>query len=278
MKYFIVENGQQSGPFTIYELKDKGITSDTLVWAEGMKDWQPAWQVEELKNFLYGTQESQTPPPVPPTSTTETPQEPAQPAPKPKRHYGGIITLGLIALLLVVMAVSNPSKDEHEDTILNNVSNAISNTSSDADDYGTGILQEIASQMMKPFMSGALTYHNYLFFSTTTIHLLDKDHRTSFGILGMVFTADEEDVEKLINKSTKSSYQFNSNSIDEYNDDGSDDQSAQSADSSEEELGKQIASSVGEYVKDKVKEETDSTTSSGIGKIIDGIVSLVKGE
>jgi hypothetical protein len=53
MKYFIVENNKQSGPFSIYELKDKGITSETLVWAEGMTDWTPAWKVDELRAFLF---------------------------------------------------------------------------------------------------------------------------------------------------------------------------------------------------------------------------------
>ena len=62
MNYFIVDNGQQAGPYTIDELVKRGLNSDTLVWAEGMTDWTPAWQVEELKNYLYG---QQTPPPPP---------------------------------------------------------------------------------------------------------------------------------------------------------------------------------------------------------------------
>ena len=65
MKYFIVENNKQAGPFSIYELKDKGIGSETLVWAEGMTDWMPAWKVEELRNFLFNTKDTSTPPPLP---------------------------------------------------------------------------------------------------------------------------------------------------------------------------------------------------------------------
>ena len=65
MKYFIVENNKQSGPFSIYELKDKGITSETLVWAEGMTDWTPAWKVDELRAFLFNTKDASTPPPLP---------------------------------------------------------------------------------------------------------------------------------------------------------------------------------------------------------------------
>ncbi|HEY9551047.1 MAG TPA: DUF4339 domain-containing protein, partial [Prevotella sp.] len=34
MRYFIIENNQQQGPFSIYELRDKNISSETLVWSE----------------------------------------------------------------------------------------------------------------------------------------------------------------------------------------------------------------------------------------------------
>lgn len=36
MQYFIVINDVQQGPFSIDELRQRNITSDTLVWAEGM--------------------------------------------------------------------------------------------------------------------------------------------------------------------------------------------------------------------------------------------------
>ena len=68
MNYFIVENGQQAGPYSIDELLNHGLNSDTLVWAEGMNDWTPAWQVEELKAVIYDQQKSTaTPPPITPT-------------------------------------------------------------------------------------------------------------------------------------------------------------------------------------------------------------------
>lgn len=53
-KYFIIINGQQSGPFSLEELFDRHITSETLVWAEGMQNWTPAWEIEELKDILRG--------------------------------------------------------------------------------------------------------------------------------------------------------------------------------------------------------------------------------
>ena len=53
MEYFIIDNnGQQAGPFSLEQLAQKAITPETLVWKQGMKDWTPAWKVEELKTTL----------------------------------------------------------------------------------------------------------------------------------------------------------------------------------------------------------------------------------
>lgn len=52
-EYFIIENnGQQAGPFSLEQLVQKAITPETLVWAQGMKDWTPAWKIAELKTVL----------------------------------------------------------------------------------------------------------------------------------------------------------------------------------------------------------------------------------
>lgn len=41
MKFFVILNNQQEGPYTIAQLAEMGISAETLVWKEGMKDWQP---------------------------------------------------------------------------------------------------------------------------------------------------------------------------------------------------------------------------------------------
>ena len=68
MQYFIIENGAQAGPFTPEELVNtKLITAETLVWTDGLKDWTPAWQIEEIRAAMETrTNSQQTPPPVPP--------------------------------------------------------------------------------------------------------------------------------------------------------------------------------------------------------------------
>ena len=52
MKFFVILNNQQEGPYTIAQLAEMGISSETLVWKEGMKDWQPAWTIPELRYIL----------------------------------------------------------------------------------------------------------------------------------------------------------------------------------------------------------------------------------
>jgi hypothetical protein len=58
--YYIVEDGVQSEPFTIQQLKEKHIKEDTLVWRHGLANWKRAKDISELKNIII-----YTPPPLP---------------------------------------------------------------------------------------------------------------------------------------------------------------------------------------------------------------------
>lgn len=58
--YYFSNNDQQFGPFTLDELKGKKITKTTLVWKEGMENWELAENVEELKGIAISV-----PPPLP---------------------------------------------------------------------------------------------------------------------------------------------------------------------------------------------------------------------
>jgi hypothetical protein len=72
MKLFFYTDGTDKfGPFTIEELKGKGITRDTMVWYEGLDDWKKAGEVPELYQLYSATPPPPvTPPPVPPTYAT----------------------------------------------------------------------------------------------------------------------------------------------------------------------------------------------------------------
>lgn len=53
MKKYFYSNGQdKEGPFSIEELKIEDIKPDTLIWYEGLDDWTPAIDIEEVKFIL----------------------------------------------------------------------------------------------------------------------------------------------------------------------------------------------------------------------------------
>ncbi len=58
-KYYLQNGSESIGPFTIEELKAKGITKNTPVWCEGFPDWAEASNVTELASVLNAT-----PPPI----------------------------------------------------------------------------------------------------------------------------------------------------------------------------------------------------------------------
>lgn len=58
--YYFAEGGQEKGPFTIEELKGHKIKSSTLVWTEGMDEWEKGGSIPELSKIIVPS-----PPPLP---------------------------------------------------------------------------------------------------------------------------------------------------------------------------------------------------------------------
>jgi len=290
MRYFIIENNQQQGPFSIYELRDKNISSETLVWSEGMPDWTPAWKVDELRRFLYNSEQTPTPPPyVPPTNIPHVAATPPvqEVGKQPKRRKTGLILGGICAFLVLICVFTNPSKQTHKDTIKEHLAKAIaqeSSASTDIFEAGMAMMgQLIAGRVIETTMDHLLNYHNYLLWSTTSVEWNGNTHTTSYGILGHVFTADEQDMVKLL-KSHKGNFLEKEFGFGNTNTQESDAQEQEETESTEgyneqtdNNLSDKIVSSVGQMVKDKVSEETDSTTSEGIGKLIDYVIDFIKG-
>ena len=65
MQYYIIDSGNnQSGPFSIDELKTKDIKTTTKVWCQGMNDWSEAGKVESLKELFSLPPLINIPPPI----------------------------------------------------------------------------------------------------------------------------------------------------------------------------------------------------------------------
>lgn len=55
-RYFYIDaEGKQKGTYTPMELREEGVRRDTLVWAQGMEQWQRAEEVDELDFLFSGT-------------------------------------------------------------------------------------------------------------------------------------------------------------------------------------------------------------------------------
>ena len=70
MSYFMADGSVQKGPFPAEQLISQGLKRDTLVWREGMPQWQKAESVPELATLFsagaYPQQPHFAPPPPPP--------------------------------------------------------------------------------------------------------------------------------------------------------------------------------------------------------------------
>ncbi len=83
-RYFYIDiSGKQKGTFSPEELRDESIKRDTLVWTNGMTDWKPASEVEDLASLFaesVGYYPPQVPPaPVAPVFNQEEPKKEEEP-------------------------------------------------------------------------------------------------------------------------------------------------------------------------------------------------------
>lgn len=300
MKFFVILNNQQEGPYTIAQLAEMGISSETLVWKEGMKDWQPAWTVSELRYILNEntkTEEYQrdssnsikqetTIPPMPPST-------PHREEKKPQNHYLLKIIGGLVLLLLIIMALTNPNRESHENAIRTEVSKAVEKaTTSNGNDIfsqGFGMMARmLAGNFIDSALDNLFEYHNYLIFSKGTVTIQDKEHTVSYGIFGKVITMNSDDMVKALEGNNPEN-----TSSDEYNSSESttDERDMGESTTDERNLGENIqkkledranqamdkaADKVSKKIEEKINQKLDEATdSSTIDKIIDKILELI---
>jgi hypothetical protein len=286
MKYFIIENNVQQGPFSIYELNEKGLSGETLVWCEGMTDWTPAWKVEELRRFLE-SKTRQVPPPfgqgtnapaygvngVQNTTTSlgydhnvayqsqfangqaqsagTQPVTDSQSAPgQEKRHTFKWVALILLVIIILAMIISNPDKDDHREAIKEQISMAISKQLPSGDDFISSGFQMmgklIARNVIDAALDSELAYHNYILFSKSTVKWNGKSHTVSYGFMGHVFTANADDVAKAMQEETGN--MFNQNQEENVDNSATDSKNADENSDSEDKKDEKSGSNVDDKV------------------------------
>lgn len=335
MEYFIIENnGQQAGPFSLEQLVQKAITPETLVWAQGMKDWTPAWKIAELKTVLETVEAIKantankenaegTSADAAGNNGTEAAnfqaanqqgfQQAQQEAYQQGFQHGAAmnqgyrqepekkkssktlwkIILGLIVLLFLVFAITNPGPDAHKEKVKTEAAKAIDKATETSDNnFFTQSIRSIAKMMagsaIDEVMNQLFEYHNYIVCSKGTVEFNGKQHTVSFGILGSVYTMNADDMVKALEgadnlqiEETTSSSTDESPSVSDNNSDGSEedelgasvqkkleDKANQAMDQAADKVSKKLE----EKINQKLDEATDSST---VEKILDKILELI---
>ena len=221
-EYYVYINDQQQGPFTLEQLAELGITPETEVWTQGMADWQQAGDVAELTQLLQQQQFQQhvysTPPPHTPRTAPAAEQQPAAPQPspwpsekpvdRPKRSNAGVKWLiALLCLLLVVavLAITNPTRREHKDAIvdasrewLGEKTKALTDPLGDLAPIVGGVVDWVGGHGIEFVVDRYLDVDNYVVCSVGRFDTGDDAKTISLGVLGHVFTFDKNDVDKAI--------------------------------------------------------------------------------
>ncbi len=339
MEYFIIENnGQQAGPFSLEQLIQKAITPETLVWAQGMKDWTPAWKIAELKTVLETVEAIKantankenaegTSADAAGNNGTEAANFQAanqqdfqqdfqqaqqeayqqgfqhgaamnqgyrqEPEKKKSRKTLWKIILGLIVLLFLVFAITNPGPDAHKEKVKTEAAKAIDKATETSDNnFFTQSIRSIAKMMagsaIDEVMNQLFEYHNYIVCSKGTVEFNGKQHIVSIGILGSVYTMNADDMVKALEgadnlqiEETTSSSTDESPSVSDNNSDGSEedglgtsvqkkleDKANQAMDQAADKVSKKLE----EKINQKLDEATDSST---VEKILDKILELI---
>ena len=266
MNYFIIENNKQQGPFSLQELNDKNLTPDRLVWTEGMADWNPAGDVEELKSILRPS--PLTPPDIPGQKKDSC----------LKRLL--IVFAGLLVAMLVAMAVSCPDKQAHKNAISEKVMLGIQKSAkNNGGMFGAGLqfVHNILNERMFDTMLNAmLDYESYIIFSKGSVNFDGKSHTISYGVFGKVFTLNEDDVAKYIDQNKP----FANVNSPENTGQTAQKQPKDGKTATSDPLGDiqtELVGAMGRIVKKQMTENADSTSSEALGQIIDGVTDLIIG-
>lgn len=127
-------------------------------------------------------------PPVAPQSTVTQSSEPR------KRRNGAL--WGIVSVLvLILMAVTCPSKEDHQEQISKVFREYMNGQIEDRSNPVVAVGSWLAGGLVDYAIDNMVTVDKYLIFSVGTMNYLDGEkERISFGVFGKVFTFDVDDL------------------------------------------------------------------------------------
>lgn len=219
MEYFIYKDNRQQGPFTIERLAAMGLTSDTLVWREGMGQWTPAWQIDELKAVIEGRASGTAAPPPPPVGNDTDGSlndgapadgmQAAAPEHDSRRRRRAVKWLAAAAVVFFILLMSCPKADDHYEAVTREVTEALTDSASSLstgiemfDVIGGALGREIVTQFVGAMATQAVKVDNYIILSVGRVEHDGRSHVVSLGILGHVFTFSSAELRKAVRDSS----------------------------------------------------------------------------
>ena len=215
MEYYIEIDKEKRGPYSLSELVERNLQATTLVMPAEGTQWVPAWQVEELRAILEGKNPADVerqPQEVPfveatPIEQTVQQENTVQQQNPPKKNHTGCLLGILIALiaLVAVLIITCPKPEQHKDALsgvitqtVNDAVNDSTNTTGDEfiDNAFRSISNAFAGKVIKTAVDNLVTVDNHIIYSTGKVNYGGKDHIVSLGLLGHIFTVDEDDLQE----------------------------------------------------------------------------------
>lgn len=234
MEYYVSINNEKRGPYSVEELRARGITAETLLMADnGEEYWQAAWQIEEIRPIINNkepetasakaTEPENVAPeipvgmpiaeqPQPPfTGQQEQPhsQQPQQPyvAKKKKSHVGCLFSLLLLTIIVIAAIFTCPDSQRHKEVVTNVMTetlNDMSASESNDEDLLTHGIRVVGNLLVGGIADTAidkmLTVDNYVVCSIGKVHYNGKDHVVSVGAFGHIFTINKESLTKSVDQ------------------------------------------------------------------------------
>lgn len=104
----------------------------------------------------------------------------------------GCLFMFLLAVALVAI-VTCPGKDKHVDKIASTVSNVVDDETKGFGKFAISLIDGLTGKdIVKSSVDKVITVDNYCLLSIGKVEWQGKEHITSVGIFGMVFTMPEE--------------------------------------------------------------------------------------